>query len=179
MNKTQLKKSLASLPQKELVQLVVDLYGSYSNVKENLDSLFAVDKETARKDALEKYKAIIRNEYFPAKGKEMCRASVCKKAIADYKKLKPNPDDVADLMVFFVEQGCMFTNQYGDMWESFYTTFENNYRATLDYVFKNELENKFKDRFKECVRLTEDCGWGFNNVLDDYFFEYYQDDSKD
>ena len=89
MNKTQLKKSLASLPQKELVQLVVDLYGSYPDVKENLDSLFAVDKEAARKDALEKYKAIIRNEYFPAKGREMCRVSVCKKAIADYKKLKP------------------------------------------------------------------------------------------
>lgn len=54
MNKTQLKKSLASLPQKELVQLVVDLYGSYPDVKENLDSLFAMDKEAARKDALEK-----------------------------------------------------------------------------------------------------------------------------
>ena len=40
MNKTQLKKSRASLPQKELVQLVVDLYGSYPDVKENLDSLF-------------------------------------------------------------------------------------------------------------------------------------------
>ena len=48
MNKTQLKKSLASLPQKELVQLVVDLYGSYPDVKENLDSLFAMDKEAAR-----------------------------------------------------------------------------------------------------------------------------------
>ena len=179
MNKTQLKKSLASLPQKELVQLVVDLYGSYPDVKENLDSLFAMDKEAARKDALEKYKAIIRNEYFPAKGREMCRVSVCKKAIADYKKLKPSPVDVADLMVFFVEQGCLFTNQYGDMWESFYTAFENNYRAALDYVFQNELEDKFKARLEECVRLTEDCGWGFNDVLGDYFFEYYQDDSKD
>jgi hypothetical protein len=109
----------------------------------------------------------------------MCRVSVCKKAIADYKKLKPSPVDVADLMVFFVEQGCLFTNQYGDMWESFYTAFENNYRAALDYVFQNELEDIFKGRFEECVRLTEDCGWGFNDVLGDYFFEYYQDESKD
>ena len=175
MNKTQLKKALTFLPQKELVQLVVDLYGSYPNIKENLDSLFAEDKETTLREALEKYKAIIRNEYFPAKGREMCRVSVCKKAIADYKKLKPNSEDLADLMVFFVEQGCLFTNQYGDMWEAFYTAFENNYRAALEYVFQNDLEEKFKDRFEECLRLTEDCGWGFNDVLGDYFYEYYQD----
>ena len=154
MNKTQLKKAIASLPQKELVQLVEDLYVSYPDVKENLDSLFAEDKNAALKDALERYKAIIQNEYFPAKGREMCRVSVCKKAIADYKKLKPRSEDVADLMVFFVEQGCLFTNQYGDMWESFYTAFENNYRAALDYVFQNDLEDKFKGRFEECVRLV-------------------------
>ena len=39
----------------------------------------------------------------PSKGEENCRVSVCKKAIADFKKLKPEAHYVADLMVFFVE----------------------------------------------------------------------------
>lgn len=140
MNKTKLRKALETMPQKKLVQLVLDIYDSYPDVKENLDTHFAEDKVAVLNDALEKYKAIIRNEFFPLKGEEKCRVAVCKKAISDFKKLKPAPVDVADLMVFFVEQGCLYTNQYGDMWESFYTSFENNYRAALDYVFKNNLE---------------------------------------
>lgn len=51
------------------------------------------------------------------------------------------------------------------MWESFYTAFENNYRAALEYVFKNGLQDDFKDRLKDCLHLTENCGWGFNDTL--------------
>lgn len=176
MNKTVLKRKLGAMPQKELVQLVLDIYDSYPDVKENLNTRFAENKDAVLGDALEKYKAIIRNEYFPLKGEEKCRVAVCKKAISDFKKLKPTPNDVADLMVFFVEQGCLYTNQYGDMWEAFDISFENNYRAALDYVFKNGLEVVFKDRFKDCLNLTADCGWGFNDTLGDYYYEYYQDD---
>ena len=176
MNKTKLRKALETMPQKELARLVLDIYDAYPDVKENLDARFAEDKNAVLNDALEKYKAIIRNEYFPVKGEEKCRVSVCKKAISDFKKLDPAPTDVADLMVFFVEQGCQFTNQYGDMWEAFYTSFENNYRAALDYVFKNHLEDVFKDRFRECLNLTADCGWGFNDTLGDFYYEYYQNE---
>ena len=155
MTKAQLKKELCSLPSKSVVSILMELYDAYPAVKENLDARFAQDKAESKAKLLEKYKKIIQDEYFPSKGEEKCRVSVCKKAIADFKKLKPEAHDVADLMVFFVEQGCMYTSEYGDMWESFYTAFENNYRAALEYVFKNGLQDEFKDRLKECLRLTE------------------------
>ena len=176
MNKTNLKKTLNTLSKDEIIQIVLEIYDSYSDVKEKLNAQFAEDKTTLLKEALDKYKFIIRNEFFPSKGADKCRVSVCKKAISDFKKLKPSPIDVADLMVFFVEQGCQYTSMYGDMWESFYTSIENNYRSALDYIFQNELENLFKDRLKKCVDLTEDCGWGFNDVLGDFFYEYYEDE---
>ena len=31
-------------------------------------------------------------------------------------------------------------------------------------------------RFKVCLNLTADCGWGFNDTLGDFYYEYYQDD---
>lgn len=176
MTKAQIRKELCSLPNKSVVSILMELYDAYPAVKENLDARFAQDKAESKAKLLEKYKKIIQDEYFPTKGEEKCRVSVCKKAIADFKKLKPEARDVADLMVFFVEQGCMYTSEYGDMWESFYTAFENNYRAALEYVFKNGLQDEFKGRLKECLRLTENCGWGFNDTLGDYFYEFYQTD---
>ena len=129
MTKAQIKKALCSLPSKSVVSILMELYDAYPAVKENLDARFAQAKAASSVKLLDKYKKIILDEYFPSKDEEKCRVSVCKKAIADFKKLKPEAYDVADLMVFFVEQGCMYTSEYGDMWESFYTAFENNYHA--------------------------------------------------
>ena len=176
MSKAQIKKALSSLPSRSIISIMMELYDSYPDVKENLDARFAQDKEESASQLLEKYKKLIQDEYLPSKGEEKCRVSVCKKAISDFKKLKPEARDIADLMVFFVEQGCLYTSEYGDMWESFYTAFENNYRAALEYVFKNGLQDEFKYRLKECLRLTEDCGWGFNDTLGDYFYEFYPTD---
>jgi len=161
MTKAQIKKELCTLPSKSVVSILMELYDAFPAVKENLDARFAQDKAECNAELLDKYKKIIQDEYFPTKDEEKCRISVCKKAISDFKELKPEAHDVADLMVFFVEQGCLYTSEYGDMWESFYTAFENNYRTALEYVFKNELQDEFKDRLKECLRLTENCGWGF------------------
>ena len=176
MTKAQIKKELSSLPSRSVISIMMELYDSYPDVKENLEARFAQDKEESSSQLLEKYKKIIQDEYFPSKGVEKCRVSVCKKAISDFKKLKPEARDVADLIVFFVEQGCRYTSEYGDMWESFYTSFENNYHAALEFVFKNGLQDDFKDRLKECLHLTENCGWGFNDTLGDYFYEYYKPD---
>lgn len=106
MTKAQIKKELSSLPSKSVVSIMMELYDAYPEVKKNLNARFAEDKVTSGSERLNKYKKIIKEEYFPSRGEEKCRVSVCKKAISDFKKLKPDARDVADLMVFFVEQGC-------------------------------------------------------------------------
>lgn len=57
--------------------------------------------------------------------------------MSDYKKLKPSPDKIADLMLFYVENACQFTNEYGDMWEQYYTSVENNFNRTMAFMNKN------------------------------------------
>ena len=175
MTKAQIKKELTAMENRAVISLVMDLYDAYPDVRENLENRFSNDEES-RALLLEKYKRIIQAEYFPAKGSEKCRVNICKKAISDFKKLKPEAIDVAELMVFFVEQGCRYTHEFGDMWESFYTAFEKNYRAALSYIFEHGLQDEFKDRMEDCLRLTEDCGWGFNDTLGDYFYEFYDFD---
>ena len=79
MTKAQLKKELCSLPSKSVVSILMELYDAYPAVKENLDARFTQDKAESKAKLLEKYKKTIQDEYFPSKGEEKCRVSVCKK----------------------------------------------------------------------------------------------------
>ena len=81
MTKAQIKKELCSLPSKSVISIMMELYDAYPAVKENLDARFAQDKAACNAKLLEKYKKIIQDEYFPSKGEEKCRISVCKKRL--------------------------------------------------------------------------------------------------
>ena len=83
---------------------------------------------------MEEYKKIIVEEFYPTKGNNSIgetRFAVCRKAVSDYKKLKPSADKLADLMLCYVENACQFTYDYGDMWEQYYTLVENNFDKTI------------------------------------------------
>lgn len=70
---------------------------------------------------LEYYKKIINDEFYPSRRIDpKTRFSVCRKAISDFKKLKLRDEYLAELMVFYVEIGCRFTYDFGDMWEQYY-----------------------------------------------------------
>ena len=93
-----------------------------------------------------KYRTIIINEFYP-KGKTTqpkTRFSVAKKAIADFRALNPSTEMLGDLMVTFAETACLFTYNYGDMWEQFYTSTATNYELALKYLEKNNLLDNYK-----------------------------------
>ena len=50
MNKTNLKKTLNTLSKDEIIQIVLEIYDSYSDVKEKLNVQFAEDKTTFLKE---------------------------------------------------------------------------------------------------------------------------------
>lgn len=81
MSKSQVKKELNALKEKEVVSIIMDLYDAYPEVKENLEARFAEDKAVVNAALLAKFKKIIRDEFYPLRGQEKCRVSVCKKAI--------------------------------------------------------------------------------------------------
>lgn len=77
---------------------------------------------------LQKYKTIIEYDFFPvSEGKNPpARLSAAKKAITEYRKLTSSEVNIADIMVFYVETGVRFTNEYGDIDEAFYISMEKH-----------------------------------------------------
>lgn len=169
MSKRELRQFLSALTKEQVIDMMLELYGDRKEAKEYLDFRLSPNYATE----LEKCKDIIRNEFFPKRGcpKDPSFAK-CRKVISDFRKLKPNPQDVADLMLYYIEQGCQFTVMFGDMWEQFYTTMETNFDKAVCFIVTNGLLPSYDERIESLIQSVEDCGWGFFDSLTDIYHKY-------
>ncbi|MBU4223059.1 MAG: hypothetical protein KKA10_15820 [Euryarchaeota archaeon] len=100
--------------------------------------------------------------------------TAAKKAISDFKKASPDRENLIDLMVYYVEQGTEITLDCGDMYEDFYTKLENVYIDAIKFLNEwgdTKLIEKFRPRMEILVNKTEDVGWGYHDVLWDWYDE--------
>ena len=171
MSKTELKKYLQLLSKEEVIEKVLELYCNCKPAKEYLHYLSNPDE----KGKFKKYKAIIINEFYPEADQfdPSLRFSVAKKAIADFRVLKPSPLLLADLLVTLPETACRFTNEYGDMSEPYYNSTVTNFGVALNFLQKNNLLENFKLRCLDCVNYAEPCGYGFADEISQLFYDYY------
>lgn len=168
---TNLKKHLNSKSNAELVNEIIGLYQKFSDVKDYYALTLSKD---GMADVLEKYKKIVQNEFFPSRGFGKLRLSVARKAVNDFKKMSTSNVDIADIMLFYVESGVEFTNAYGDINESFYSSIESMYEAALKHICKSELVEDFYTHCEEVVNDTSGIGWGFHDTLADLFGTYME-----
>ena len=174
ITQTVLKKYLIQCSNEELMADIFDLFNRLEGVKEYYQLKLAGNEGEAQ--VLEKYKAIVKKEFFPARGFGDARLSVARKAVMDYKKLSSSPEGLADLMLFYVEQGVAYTNEYGDITEAFYSSMESMYEKALQHLVKYHLENQFEERCRAVVKNTSGIGWGFHDTLGGMYDEYFDED---
>lgn len=168
MSKAQLKKYLSKLTQEQVIDVILELYDARKEAKEYLEFYMNPNDDSK----LEEYKKIIYNEFYPRRGEPKCRFSVCRKAVSDFKKLKPSSSCIADLMLFYIETGVNFTAEYGDMWEQYYTALENNFDKAMEFIYQNGYLDELRPRIEKMLKLSEKCGWGFPDTLYDIYYQY-------
>lgn len=123
--------------------------------------------------AFERYKKIIRDEFFPARGFGKLRLTNIRRAISDYKRMSDSPERRVELLLYFVEQGAEFISEYGDINENFYESMESAYEKACKLVTSRGSQKKWKDRFHEMVRATDGTGYGFGDSIISIFEEYF------
>ena len=168
MSKASVKKVLLAMTKKDIIEMVLEMYSARKEVKEYLE-FYASPNENGK---LEEYKAIIKEEFYPKRRREpQTRFSVCRKAVADFKKLKPSPDALAELMVSYMEWATKLTFDYGDMWEPYNDSVESNFNKTIKHIVLNGLWDKYNDRLQQCVIWSEGNGYGFADAIADMYEE--------
>jgi hypothetical protein len=171
INLTILKKHLKDRSQAELINDIAELYKRFQPVKDYYQIQLAPQDETQVAD---KYKKIIEDQFFPARGYGKARLSVAKKAITEYKKVNQQDVDLIDIMLFYVEQGVKFTDAYGDIDEAFYISMEDMYEKAVNEIIKHGQKNTFQKRCQKIVLDTSDMGWGFHDTLSEIYEDAFQ-----
>lgn len=164
-----LKNHLTTLSKDELVKHIIELDKKYKTVEEFHHFLLSSDS----KSTVKKYKEVIENEFYPKRGEPKMRLSVARNAIGEAKKLGLDALSLADLMLFYVETGVRFTNDYGDIDEAFYNSMESMYLKALKFMHKERMLELYRTRTESILNNTRDIGWGFHDTLGDYFYEFY------
>lgn len=75
-------------------------------------------------------------------------------------------------MLFYIEQGCEYTIEFGDMWEQFYATLEGNFDKAMRFIFLHGLLANYYERIEKLIDSVSGCGWGFYDMLQDIYSEY-------
>jgi hypothetical protein len=170
MGITEIKKELKKLDRDKLIDLVADLYKKNKSVKEFFDFYIRPNE----KELFNKYQDKVFEAFYPKRGYNF-KLKDGKQAISDFKKLGPSTDLLCDLMLFYVETGVKFTNEFGDIDEGFYSSMETTYVAALTLMKKENLLDKFTDRAAKVISDTSDIGWGFHDYLGDVHSDFYAD----
>lgn len=169
---TDLKKQLKNSNQKELVELIAELYKLSPDVKLFLSSEFAGDE--VNDQIFENAKQAIKGEFFPQRGQVRMRYSVAKNAISHFKKMTRDEERTVDLMIYYVEIGTEFTQLYGDIDEKFYSSMASMFNKVTEICDHDEqLFLRFKDRLYGIVEASEGTGWGYHDILCDYYYSMY------
>lgn len=171
MSLSLVKNHLNNLSKSEAIGIISELYNKFDNVKEYLDYFINPQEDKL----LEKYKKIINDEFMPLKGFGKARIAIAKKAISDFKKFEPSETDIADLMLYYIKIGTEFQNEFGGDFEKLYDSLESTFESTLKLMRKINALEKFKERCIKIIKDTEDTGYGFGDIINELFIEYYGD----
>ncbi|HMG09810.1 MAG TPA: DUF6155 family protein [Mucilaginibacter sp.] len=171
MGLADVKRELKKLEKDKLIDLIADLYGKNKSVKEFFD--FYLNPNEIK--MFDKYRDKVFVAFYPKRGFNYSLKEG-KQAISEFKKLGPSSDLIADLMLFYVETGVQFTNDFGDINEAFYSSVESTYLAALKLMKKNNLLDKFSERTRKVVNNTIETGWGFHDYLSEVYYQFYDDE---
>ena len=165
MSITELKKELKKLDYSELIELISSLYKANDKVKMILNVQFIGEK--CQSELLDAYKKKMNAEFFSNNTGKMPSLKVAKALLVDFKKLG-SFEMILDLMLYYVECGDQFTNEFGDINESFYASLCSVYGQFINQLNSNGSEAlylKFRERIYNLVLSSTNTGWGFGAFI--------------
>jgi hypothetical protein len=169
MGLKEVKNELLSKDKEELLKQILELYKKYDIVKEYFDFYVNPNEDELYK----RYKEKVREGFYPKRGDQF-KLSISRKAINDFRKLETSKERLGELILYFVECGVEFTNDFGDINESFYLSIENAFDDSLKLLAGDNVLEKYKERANKVVDDTDGIGWGFHDSITDIFYDYYE-----
>lgn len=172
LTQAQIKKALGRMDKPELIDIICRLCKSSDEAKDQINLILGNDSFVD--DALEETKKKVRNQFFPTRGFGKLNLSKAKSDISAFKKICNDPAKLLDLQLYYAECGIEFTNEYGDINESFYNSMGGMFEKVVKELIKTDnrdLIEEFEPRLKKAAENTRYIGWGFGDWVGESYSE--------
>lgn len=160
MTKTNFRKNIAGLTEKELVDLLWPIYQKDPFFQNATDLAFA--DEASATELVATYKKRLDKIFFPTNLNRGFSLKQANDTLKEFAKLTKDPALLGDLQLYFAELGTEFTAMYGDMEERFYTAVGRAYEGAVDFAAEDEaLYAAWSQRLEKVYHEAQNIGWGF------------------
>lgn len=173
----QLKKHLKTMDEKQLQEMIVDLYKQSKEAKQLINS--TCREADYEKRIAEEYKEKIYRAFFPKSMRAEFSLPKAKKLLKEAEKLCKQPENIADIQLTFAECGVEIANMYGDMYDSFYQAVAGAYGNAVDATNEDKTGEAYKRLIKRCTAVFNDSewmAWGLGEAMTDIYFELDQEE---
>ena len=160
------KARLADLDRAGLIGLVQDLYAASKDNQAFLHARFGLGD-----DVLQPYKATIDRWLWPDVFRNQdTSVAKAKKAVADYKKAAGQPEDLAELMVYFCERAVGFGNDVGLQDEDCFDALVRMFGQAVTAIDALPAQRRaaLLGRLDTVRRLGHNLGYGVGDEMDDH-----------
>lgn len=168
MKLTDIKKLLNTMDKADLIALICRLYKGSNQSQSMID--IELCGNAAEEHLVVECQKQIRAAFF---GKTLSLKNA-RKVISDFKKVSRNQENVAELMLAYVECGVEFTNMYGDVDKAFYSSIESvfmDYVTLLNSMAHDGCYKKHAARLAKVCYNASDIGWGFSEEIAATYYE--------
>lgn len=164
-----IKKYLKQFSKEQLIEQIIELHKKYKDVKTYYEYTLNPNSNTQT----DKVKKTIHKLFNPSsdQGPKLREA---RKEVNEFRKLSPPAENLADIMLHYVECGVQYTNNYGDINESFYTSVASMFYDACEFIKTNGLQEQFKARCRKIMDDTDGIGWGFHDELSECYYVFFE-----
>lgn len=168
MKITDLKKQLNSMEKNELAVLICKL----SKASKQAQSLIDVELcgESVEEQLIADCKKKIHAAFFGSR----LSLKNARTVISDFKKVSKSRENVAELMLHYVECGVEYTSMYGDIDEASYYSIESMFADFVRALNNLDSETYYQrnaERIKEMCLSTDCVGWGFSEEMMNIYYD--------
>ena len=168
MKLSDLQKQLKTKEQQDLVALICKLYKN-SKQAQNI-----IDIELCGNAAEEQLAFNCKKKIHTAFFGDRLSLKSAKAVISEFRKSSKNKENVAELMLFYVECGMELTNMYGDIDEAFYDSIETmfaDFVRAINSFDSSDYYDRNAARVKKVYDDSDCVGWGFHEEMAQAYYE--------
>lgn len=164
-----IKTLIKDLEPGELREVILELSELTTNNKQFLRLYLQSSDSADIEPIVNEAKKKINNHFYGRSMFAKTDLSSARKAVSEYSKiLKEYPGQVAELKLYYVETGTDLTNDFGDMYEGFYSSLESMFGSFCKYIKEHpNYYNQFENCINELQSACKNIGCRYGDIIDD------------